>query len=256
MSFKSIWGDIDVAADKIIPAKEEEKVKPEDTSKKGSENQEEEQEEEEEEGKGKPEGDDTPPADPKPKKEDENTTPTTYSEDDLNKTFELLDSQGVLDLDDEEEIDATPEGIASAVAASIRKGIQKELSSVPDAVRDLFNHIKEGKSASDFHLKDDVELWSEMDDEEEENQKLAVMEFLLSQGVDQEDLEEELEEIVEGGRLEKKAAIAFKALIKKDETTKKKVPYISTNIFIIGISRNNSAVNGKFSNILLVASFK
>ena len=147
-------------------------------------------------------------------------TATVYSDEQLDSTFELLDSQGILDLDDEEEVDATPEGIAAAVATSIRRGIDKGLSEAPESVKRLYTHLQGGGSEEDFEFIKAVEPWSEMNEDDEDNQRLALTEFYLSQEMTLEEAEEEVEDVIASGKLERKSATAFKSLIAKEAATK------------------------------------
>jgi hypothetical protein len=172
----------------------------------------------------KPEEEETPAGTPpteKPKKEEKTEDPIDdFSEDELDRTFQFLDSQGILDLDDDEEFDATPEGIASAVATTIRKRVDAEFAGAPEAVKGLYNHLRAGKDIQDFDFVAPQDAWSEMNEDDEDNKKMAVAEFLILQGVDPEDVDEEVADLFESGKLDKKAELAFKTLIKKEGTDK------------------------------------
>ena len=240
MAFKAFWGDMNfgegsstgapLEVDKKNSAgssakvnvkvdSEEEEIT---TSKK-----EEEEEEEEDEGGRTPtastDSKETPSSEDKDKdkdrKEDEDEK-LDFSEDELEKAFQLLDSQGILELDDDVELDATPEGIAEAVAMTIRKKVDAEFAGAPDAVKGLYNHLRAGKAIEDFDFVSPQDAWSEMNEEDEDNKKMAVAEFLILQGVDPEDVDEEVEDLLSSGKLDKKAELAFKTLIKKEGADK------------------------------------
>jgi hypothetical protein len=235
MGFKAFWGDMNFGDDKISsqPLEIDKKNEVEASSKvniklekaaegfadddddevddkgDGIKGSKEEEEEEEEDSKGK-----------KPEEEEEEENKIEFSEEDIDKSFLILDSQGILDLDDDADLDATPEGIAEAVAMTVRRKVDAELASAPEAVKNLYNHLKSGKPIEDFDFVAPPEAWSEMNEEDEDNQRTAVAEFLILQGVDPEDVDEEIEDIIAAGKLGKKSEIAFKTLIKKEETDK------------------------------------
>ena len=222
MNFDTIWGDIELPGAVTKPAAEgdKSKVEPDKPKEKPEEQEEEEQEEEQEEqDQGEKEEEKSPEGSADTEKS-KIPPKATYSDEDLDKTFEILDSQGVLDLDDDEEVEATPEGIAGAIASTIRKGVAKELSSAPESVKRLYEHLSKGGSEEDFEFISAPEEWAEMNEDDEDNQKLAFTQMLINQGMSVEEAEEEVEEAVLNKKLEKKSALAFKALIKAEEETK------------------------------------
>lgn len=215
MSFDTIWGNIE------FPSQEEEPSKNTESAPVKSES-----EESEAEGAEDQENSDDAEKDEKPKETEDATdvedSKIEYSDDQLDAAFDILDSQGILDLDDDEEVDASPEGIAAAVASTIRKRVAKELETAPDSVKRLFTHLQNGGSEEDFEFVSSAEDWSEMNEDDEDNQKLAYTQLLINQGMTVEEAEEEVEEAVSSGKLEKKSALAFKALIKLEEEEKLK----------------------------------
>jgi hypothetical protein len=246
MAFKAFWGDMNFGegSAKGAPLEVESKNSAGATSKVSVKVDaapdlnfdKKEEEEEEEDGKGKPkpeekpkgdnedpDPDETPAGEKKKEKtetEDPEETIADFSEDELDRTFQLLDSQGILELGDDEEFDATPEGIAEAVALTIRKKVDAEFAGAPEAVKGLYNHLRSGKAIEDFDFVSPQDAWSEMNEDDEDNKKMAVAEFLILQGVDPEDVDEEVADLFESGKLDKKAELAFKTLIKKEGTDK------------------------------------
>lgn len=216
--FKSIWGDIDVG--KVTPAPEPSGNPPADPAPAEPAN---------------PKPDVADPVEPNPtepaavivkKKEDPEPDPAPadpnaepvdleYSEEDIEKAYNLLIDQGVLpEPGEDDDFDVSPEGIADAAAAAIRKSVADELSATPDSVQQFYSHVINGGDPAAFEYKGEI-LWSEVNMESEKNQEAALLQLYVNQGMTQEDAEEEVADVKAAGKLAKKSAIAQDALIKK-----------------------------------------
>lgn len=261
MSFKSIWGDMNIGT----PVKPAENPPASTQSQISSQNSDADPEEEEED-------DDSSNQNPNASVQTDVTASAApastatvedpvieFSEEDAEKAFALLDAQGVLNIDDDEEFDATPEGIAGAVAASIRKGVEDSLANAPEAVKKLYLHLTSGNDESTFVFPDPPIKWADVDQEDEDVKKDAVEEFLRMQGLTDDEIEEELEDIISSDKLDKKASLAFKALEKRDEETEAKKAQqksAAEQARIKAVEEEIKKVKEKISSIDEIAGFK
>lgn len=216
MAFKSIWGDMDFGADKKIEKVEVPTEDPKDGEETPEGSEEEEEEEEAPEGAAE---------DPKKKEdaeegEDPEEEDYDFSDDDVSKAYTMLEEQGILQLGEDDEVEPTPEGLGSLVKKAIRDGIQEKLAATPEAVKNLYAHLEAGKPIEDFELKAPPAPWADVDEDDEEVQRRAVRQFLLNTGVDEADVDEELDDLIAEGKLGKKAKVALPALVKLEEKEK------------------------------------
>lgn len=138
------------------------------------------------------------------------------TEDDVSKAYEMLEVEGVLNLGEDDELEPTPKGLADAVAITIRKGIQEQLQQTPEEVKQLFTHMSKGGKFSDF-VPQVKHTWAEMDRENADNKEDAVYEFYKNQGLNDEEIGEEIKDLRESGKFDRKADLAFKSLVTKDQ---------------------------------------
>ena len=217
--FETIWGELNVGS--VTPAPEGEGKKPEDKKDldKTVPNEELENEEEEEDiPKSKSED-----VDPDKKggteeeEEDEDAPRTEFDDDDVSKAFEMLEDEGVLELTDDDEFENSTSGLADAVAATVRNKLKAEIDSIPPVVQEFYSHVISGNDPSSFTINTPI-VWADVDSQDEEIQKTAVLQLMKSQNMSDEDAQEELADIIELGKLEKRAGIAIEALAKTQET--------------------------------------
>ena len=225
--FSSFWGDMTVSEGSILPAKEpegdpkppvKEPVKPKSV-------------EAEHEGEGiedPPEGD--PPAepegDPPEEPEDPEDPPASdppedpeyeYTDDDVSKAYGILEEEGILDLGDEDEFEATPKGLADAVGSTVRNLLKKEIEKIPPVVQEFYAHIEEGGDISSFKPAEKRIGWDEFNIESEGADDIALKAYYLGQGMNAEEAEAEIAEIPEDKK-ERKTEIAFNSLKKRDKS--------------------------------------
>lgn len=163
--------------------------------------------------------------DPEEEEEEEEENPEGAEEEELSEeeetiqnAYTMLLDEGVLKEEEADDFELTPAGMADKIAASIRDGIQEELTNTPDSVRAYYNHVMGGGDESSFTYQQTTN-WAEVNIEDSiENQKVAFKQHLINTGVSEADATEEVAEAEENGRLEKKATVAKAALIKQDET--------------------------------------
>ena len=211
--FNSIWGDLgSLPSDKTKVTADPEEDKP---AGEGNPS--------EEETGGKPKGDDdtedsNQPTPPTPPEEEENEEDDyEFTEDDVSKAYTILADQGVLELGDDDEFEATAEGFAGAVATSIRKGVAEKLANVPAAVRELYEHIESGKDVSEFKPSAQKSSWKGKDFSDSDIQVEALTEYYLGQGLSAEEAEDEVNDAIANDKLEVKAGRARKVLLNKEE---------------------------------------
>jgi len=209
--FDSFWGALHVEGENI------QKVDPPaDTTKKGDDSG------------GTPEGDDlkgpdTPPAATPPTPPQGNPEGTdgdddeelTFTETDAEKMFAVLDSEGVLEIGDDDEFDSSRQGIADMVATTVRNKVAKEMQNIPTEVSEFYYHVKKGGSYKDFvpqHLETD---WNDADMSDPDTQVLAMKQYLALQGLDNEEIATEIDELVESGKISGRSEKASVALAKK-----------------------------------------
>lgn len=198
--------DKDKKDDELPPGSEEEKKE---------EGEGEDEEEDEDDGAG--DG-----ADPKDKKEgEEEEEEYEFTEDDVNKAFTILDEEGVLEISEEDDFDASPKGLADAVAATVRKKFQAEIGKIPPVVQQFYSHVVGGNDISSF-TPDVPTDWEKVKLETEDEQKATYEALLRAQGLEPDEIKEEIEDAVASQRLESKSRRALKVLIKDDEKNKAK----------------------------------
>jgi hypothetical protein len=219
--FPSFWGDIEARDENIIPS--EENKKPTAPAKVG--------EVDEEEGAKAPENLDKTEKDAPEKTAEELAAATKatedseaakaaaaddvdeieITEDDVNKAYNMLLDEGVLEEEEGDDFDVTPAGIADKVAASVRKKFDAELAAIPAVVNDFYQHVLEGNDPKEFKPQEKI-MWSEFSTEDDEASKQALRVFYKRQKMTDEDIEEEIADHVAAGKLKKKADIAVDAL--------------------------------------------
>jgi len=219
--FESIWGDFDIREEAVIPATKtkDEKKDPEPGA----------------DGKtpastdGKNKKDDVdPPSNTKTdgkvakgddKGEGDEEDEYEYTSEDVDKAYGMLEEEGVLELAEDDEFDATPGGLADAIAATVRNKFQKEIDSIPPVVQEVYAHVMSGKDISSF-TPSTVSSLDKLDMDSEADQEAVVRRLYKSQGMSDEDIQEEIDDAKEADKLSKKAGIAFKTLSTQEEAQK------------------------------------
>lgn len=252
--FASIWGDLTVREESIIPVKDpKEPTKKEAAAadpKAGDAAKEEEEEtstvttEESEEAEGaaeeKPEGEGA--------EEEEEEEEYEYTDDDVSKAFGMLEEEGVLELTEDDEFEASKGGLADAIAATVRNKLKKEIEAIPSVVQEFYAHVTKGGDASSFTSGGSQELWEDYDITTEENQKEILKASYLQQGMTEEEAAEEIEDIAEG-KMQRKAEIAQSALSKVQKAQSKAKTAAETKRVADADKKRNSEVSDLKSDI-------
>jgi hypothetical protein len=209
-NFTTLWGDIEVKAESIIPAKTDPPAST--TAATAAEVEKTEPDSADDEGVVTATKD---AADVTGAKDDEEPE-YEFSEEDVSKAYTMLEEQGVLDLGPDDEFENSPKGIAEAVAVTVKNKLQKEIDSIPKVVQEFYYHVAEGNSPDEFVPSDGMR-WEKfsLDTEEEENAVLA--ELYRSQGMSDEEIQEELDDIIDPDKRTKKAEKALDVLIKTEK---------------------------------------
>lgn len=208
--FSTIWGDIDV--NNVTPT--EQRKDPLIENLKGEEEIREAVDEEEVEDSKQ-----SLKKDPEPKPEAE--LELEFHEEDFGKTYAILKKAGIIELSEEEEddLEASSEGLADAVAITVRNRYQKELESTPKEVQDLYAHLMAGNPFHTFKPSVDFS-WEEVDVDNDDNKREALRLLYIDQGMTEEDALAEVDEVAESDKFDKKAEIAIDILIKKEQKLK------------------------------------
>lgn len=139
-----------------------------------------------------------------------------YTEEDVDKAYGMLEEEGVLELEEEDEFDATPKGLADAIAATVRNKFQKEIAGIPPVVQEFYAHVVQGKEASSFTPSTESSL-EKLDMDEESNQEAVLRRLYTAQGMETDDINEEISDVKEAGKLAKKSGVAYKTLLSQED---------------------------------------
>jgi len=202
--FASIWGDLEVNESSITPAPENWEEKNKDASSLSSLKN----TEEEDTTTNVDNGEDLPTSTKQEKvkvpESKENTSEEEYefTEGDVSKAYTILLEEGILESTEDEEFEASPKGLADAVASTIRKKVAEELSKRVISTED----------------EDEEEDWTETEMNSDEDKERVIKAYHTLIGLDEEDSEEELAVAISSGKLDRKAEVALAAL-QKNYTT-------------------------------------
>jgi uncharacterized membrane protein len=171
----------------------------------GAETSEYEEESEEKEQAEKPSGKDT---------EDSSDSEEEFS---YGKLAEKFVQDGLLEFDEEKEYEDSDEGFKQIIEDTVSKKIEAKWKELPEEYRLLYDHLKAGKPLEEFSQNNQFIDYDEVDLDDEDNQKYLIAEQLREQGFSDEDIEEEVRDAEDLGKLKKKAEVAKKFLEKRDE---------------------------------------
>jgi len=143
-----------------------------------------------------------------------------FSEDDVSKAYTMLEEEGILEIGEDDEFESSPKGLGDAVAVTIKKKVDKIINSLPPEVHELYQHLRMGKPASEFTASTAQASWEDLDITDEDNQRKAMLQFLINNGSTPEEAKEEIEDLEVAGKLEDKADRAHKALVRKETKDK------------------------------------
>jgi hypothetical protein len=168
------------------------------------EESEEESEEEEEENTPEPEESDAEDLDDEP----------------LAELINALAEEGALSFDPEKEYSTGADGFREVVQETIEKEKNKWVEEIPEDYRSIINHLKAGRSLDEWVDRSKTPSVESVDLDDESSQKDLISRHLRSIGMDDEDIEIELEKAEDTDDLGRKAKVAHKFLLKKEKEEK------------------------------------
>jgi len=178
---------------------------------------------------------DTPPAEeskedasPKPQKEEEPAEQVT----EYQELAQGLVNEDLLDFDDEKEYDFdSEEGLKELISETVEKRSAAAISTYKDNLgeeaKQLLEVLEKGGTVDDFQKLNqqidfkDIPLEDKNGNAYEKNQMYLIEDWMKVQNYDKEEIEETINDYVEGGLLKKQAAIAQKKLAQWQEKENK-----------------------------------
>lgn len=152
-------------------------------------------------------------------KKDSNKKDDEDDEDQSSYSFKALASylseQGVIEFEDSDDIDDSPDILANSIQNTVNALITDYKESLPDVVADLVSYIEKGGDASKYleAIQKPLDL-STIDMEDEYNQKLIIKEYLKAQEFTEEEITEKIQDYEDAMLLEKESRTASKKLDK------------------------------------------
>lgn len=133
----------------------------------------------------------------------------------------FLNEEGIVDLEEGQEVKSEKD-LVTIVSKRINRGIEEYKSSKPEDAQKFLEFIDNGGKPSDFHkyYYNDA-TFEDFTVETEEDQKYAIREGLRLEGYSDEDIEDEILDATDLGKLEKKAQTHLKKLQKYEKEQKK-----------------------------------
>lgn len=126
-----------------------------------------------------------------------------------------LAEQGVIDFEDSEDIEDTPELLEEAVLNTAKNMVNEYKESIPAEGREFLEYLEKGGNPSKyFEVLQKPLDFDNLDLEDEDTQKQVLREYLASQDYSSEEIEEELKDYEDALILDKKAKTASKRLEK------------------------------------------
>lgn len=158
------------------------------------------------------------------KKSSEENSDNEDEEDSSSYSFKALANfladEGVIDYEDSEEDEDSPELISKAVLTTAQNMLDEYKESLPEEGRKFLSYLEKGGDPKKYLNKDTEFNAIELDLSNEDNQKAVLKEFLKKSDYDEEEIDEILQDYEDGLILEKQAKIAQKKLVKFYEKEK------------------------------------
>lgn len=172
--------------------------------------------EEKEEGEEKEEDEEKPEKESLIEEEEDNSNP-------LEEYARHMAAKGLLDLDEEDKVE-TEEDLEALQAKTIKNGIESYKQSIPEDGQKFLEFLENGGNPADFHkyYYSDASF-ADYPLDSEENQKYIVTEALKLEGYTDEEIEDEINDAIDLGKLEKKASTHLKKLQKLEAQNKERL---------------------------------
>jgi len=127
----------------------------------------------------------------------------------------MLAEKELIDIN-EDEFEATEEGLLDAFSGTIESRVKEEIDmfqkSLPSEGKELLKHMMAGGSIADFKESYGTPDYENISIEDENNQKWIVAEFMKLRGDSMEEIQETIEDYADLGKLERQAAKAQERL--------------------------------------------
>ena len=127
----------------------------------------------------------------------------------------MLAEKELIDIN-EDEFEATEEGLLDAFSGTIESRVKEEIDmfqkSLPSEGKELLKHMMAGGSIADFKESYGTPDYENISIENENNQKWIVAEFMKLRGDSMEEIQETIEDYADLGKLERQAAKAQERL--------------------------------------------
>lgn len=184
----------------------------EDADSEDSETDEEEVEVKETKSDSKDNSKDTKSKDPVEEDESDNEEDIEYS---YKGIAAYLAEQGVIDFEDSDELEDTPELLEQAVFNTAKNMVEEYKESIPEEGKLFLDYLEKGGDPTKYlqTLEKPLDLFN-LDLEDSNNQKKVVTEFLKTQEYSDEEITDMLQDYEDGLILEKQAKLASKKLEK------------------------------------------
>jgi hypothetical protein len=138
----------------------------------------------------------------------------------LNDYAKHMAARGLLDLDDEDVVESE-EDLEKIQERTIQNGINSYKQSIPEDGQKFLEFLENGGRPEDFHkYYYSDSSFAEYSIDSEDNQKYVVEEALKLEGYSDEEIEDEINDAIDLGKLEKKAAVHLKKLQKIEAQNK------------------------------------
>lgn len=132
--------------------------------------------------------------------------------------------EGILEPLAEDEKINSEDDLKKIVARTINKGIEEYKNSHPEEVQTFIDFVDNGGNPRDFHkLYYEQQSWKDIDPSVEANQELIVREALKQTGWDEEDIDSEITDKKDLGKLESLAEKFHKKLVAGEEAERKEM---------------------------------
>lgn len=154
-----------------------------------------------------------PPTEEVEEQEEEETETFSY------KAFlSHLNEQGLVQFEDKEDLEDTPEVVYESIKGTIQEGINSYKESIPDEGKRFLTYLENGGDPKKYieNLQAPLDL-AKLDLENESDQELVMREYLKSQDYSTEEINETITDYKDGLLLDKQSKVAAKKLEKSFE---------------------------------------
>lgn len=149
-----------------------------------------------------------------------NTQDDTTDDNTLTVFGEYLHNEGLINLEEGKKIESEDD-LRGAIQNEIKSGVENYISSKSEDVQQFLEFVDAGGNPRDFHqLYYESRSWSDIDPSKESNQELIVREALALSGWDEEDIEAEITDKKDLGKLGPLAEKFHKKLVSSETQNK------------------------------------